>query len=176
MARDISPVRPARVQDSDVLALIYATTWRATWQGIFPHTYIESMVSRRNALWWAKNLKRATTPPPLLFVHEDKAVGYINFGNSRYGDSGFEGEIYELNILPDYQGVGFGGQLFDAARKQLERSGRLGLIAWSLQVNERCCLFYQAKGGTAFTNSVVRFGNMGILKEYDRIGYSWPAY
>ncbi len=176
MNKNVGMIKRAEIQDSDHLAHIYSQCWRATWQGIFPHAYIEGMIARRNALWWAKNLKRATTPPPLIFQYDNQEIGYINYGKSRYGDSGFEGEIYELNVLPEFQGLGFGSQLFESARADLEKAEKLGLIAWSLATNQKCCAFFEAKGGTAFTKTIVRFGDKGILKEYDRIGYSWPAY
>lgn len=172
----IGEVKTAKIQNSDVLSMIYAECWRDTWKNIFPESYIEAMISRRNALWWAKNLKRATTPAPLLLDYQGETVGYINYGKSRYGDSGFEGEIYELNVLPHYQRIGVGTHLFQAARAALEKSDLLGLIAWSIKENERCSHFYMARGGTAFTTSTVRFNDRGILKEYDRIAFSWPAY
>lgn len=165
--------RYAEICDAAALARVYSETWRATYQGIFPHDYLQHMIARRDASWWEKNLMRATTTPPLVFEHDGDVRGYINFGQSRYGRTGFEGEIYELNIRPAYQGLGFGGALFDAARAALDEQALHGLVAWSLGVNERACAFLEHKGGKPVGRAPVRFGAMGWTREFNRIAYGW---
>jgi ribosomal protein S18 acetylase RimI-like enzyme len=72
-------------------------------------------------------------------------VGYARLGDARRRDRG-TGEIYELYLLPEYQGVGLGRRLF-GARARRWREGRPRLVVRALAENAAACRFYRAMGG-----------------------------
>jgi len=43
-----------------------------------------------------------------VLVFGDKVAGYANYGRNRARSLHFEGEIYELYLRPEFQGLGFG--------------------------------------------------------------------
>ena len=55
------------------------------------------------------------------------AVGYASYGRCRDRSLPAEGEVDELYLLPEYQGIGFGRRLFKAVRNDL-RHRDLGRI------------------------------------------------
>ena len=64
---------------------------------------------------------------PLQFG--DRIAGYANYGRNRARSLFYEGEVYELYLRPEFQGLGFGSRLFNAARKDLGQSGLKSLVA-----------------------------------------------
>ena len=82
-----------------------------------------------------------------ILAFGDKVAGYANYGRNRARTLHFDGEIYELYLRPEYQGLGFGRRLFSAARKDLMQSGLKSLVVWALSDNEPAVEFYRALGG-----------------------------
>ena len=81
----------------------------------------------------------------------------------------YDGEIYELYLRPEYQGVGFGRRLFTSARRDLAQSGMKSLVLWALSDNEPAVEFYRALGGQPVARSSERFGD----KTLDKVAFAW---
>jgi GNAT superfamily N-acetyltransferase len=81
----------------------------------------------------------------------------------------YDGEIYELYLRPEFQGLGFGRKLFSAARRDLTQSGLQSLVVWALSDNESAVEFYRSLGGRAVARSSERFGT----KVLDKVAYAW---
>src|SRR5918996_606118 len=60
---------------------------------------------------------------------------------ARRGGRGPSGEIYEIYLRPECQGVGFGRRLFRAARDRLGAAGLRRLLVWALADNAAACRF-----------------------------------
>ena len=63
---------------------------------------------------------------------DEEVVGYALIGRCRGGPGG---EIQELYIRPDCQGLGFGSRLFAGARAELRARGIAPLTVWCLAAN-----------------------------------------
>ena len=83
----------------------------------------------------------------------------------------FEGEIYELYLRPEFQGLGFGRRLFTATRRDLAQSGLRSLVVWALSDNDPAVEFYRALGGRAVARSSERIGD----KTLDKVAFAWHA-
>ena len=75
-----------------------------------------------------------------------------------------QGEIYELYIRPEYQGVGFGSRLFAAARQKLKSHGLKGLVVWALEENAGALDFYAGAGGRDVAEGVEVFDSKALRK------------
>ena len=71
----------------------------------------------------------------------------------------FKGEIYELYLRPEYQGLGFGRQLFRGARDQLGAFGYKSHAVRVLSENGPACDFYAAMGGWKVAQSDEKIGD-----------------
>ncbi len=83
----------------------------------------------------------------LVIDFDDETAGYVSFGSCRNIDWKCEGEIYELYLRPEYQGVGLGRQLFEAAKNALATFGYHSLAVRVLTANNSACSFYEHMGG-----------------------------
>jgi GNAT superfamily N-acetyltransferase len=96
-------------------------------------------------------------------------VGYATLGRNRARQLNYEGEIYELYLLPQYQGIGLGTRLFAAARDKLKSHGLNGLVVWALEDNLGAVSFYHGCGGRDFAEGVEVFDGQAIRK----IAFVW---
>ena len=98
----------------------------AWYRGIIPGRELERMIARRGPSWWRSAIQRRSRLVVLDF--DDAIGGYASYGRNRVPAMNFGGEIFELYIAPEFQGLGFGKRLFSAARKDLCRT-RLCLLS-----------------------------------------------
>ncbi len=99
----------------------------------------------------------------------DQIAGYANYGRNRARSLHYEGEIYEVYLRPEFQGLGFGRKLFSAARRDLVQSGLKSMVVWALSDNEPAVEFYRALGGRLVARSSERFG----ARTLDKVAFAW---
>ena len=121
----------------------------------------------------AETLRSSTLRLALIsiLVFGDTVAGYSNYGRNRARSLSYDGEIYELYLRPEFQGLGFGRRVFSAARRDLAQSGIRSLVVWALSDNEPAVEFYRALGGRPVARSCEKFG----AKTLDKVAYAWQA-
>ncbi|EJW12505.1 Histone acetyltransferase HPA2 [Rhodovulum sp. PH10] len=169
MSTVLIEIRRAKPSDATLIAAAHDEAWRTSYRGIIPGPELEKLVSRRGPAWWDGALRKGSRVS--LFVFGDTVAGYGNFGRNRARSLPYDGEIYELYLRPEFQGLGFGRRLFQAARRDLAQTGMKSLVVWALSDNEPATEFYRALGGRPVARSSETFGN----KTLDKIAFAWPA-
>ncbi|MEL6288587.1 MAG: GNAT family N-acetyltransferase [Pseudomonadota bacterium] len=152
-------VRRPRKSDAGALASVFAEVWRATYLGILPDSYLRDMIARRSPAYWARFVERSDGL--LVAEHLDRLVGYAVFGRRRLEGSA-DGEIYELYVHPHFQGLGIGGQLFDAVTARLAANGRRDVVVWALEDNAGACSFYESRGGITVAEAEQKTGKRSV--------------
>ncbi|GGA56717.1 N-acetyltransferase GCN5 [Nitratireductor aestuarii] len=160
-------IRRAEPEDADAIAAVHDRAWRGAYAGIIPHRALNAMIGRRGPQWWANAIRRSTTV--LLLEVGGELAGYATLGRSRARDLAQAGEIYELYLSPEFQGIGFGHRLFRAAKDMLGAHGFSGLVVWVLEENDPARAFYERIGGRDAADSVEIFDNKALRK----IAYVW---
>ena len=158
--------RLATRNDATALSHIFSESWRLAYQGILPHKDLSWLISKRDGRWWSEAVNRRHI---LVVEFENEIVGYAHIGPNRKPALGAQGEIFELYILPVYQGLGLGSLLFKEARHFLYLRGYDGLVVWSLSENNIACNFYQGKGGRQVAQAFEKFSTRKVHK----IAYVW---
>ena len=160
-------VRRAKPADAPSIAATHDEAWRAAYQGIIPGTELDKLINRRGPDWWESAIRKGSRIALMQFG--DNIAGYANYGRNRARSLYYDGEIYELYLRPEFQGLGFGRKLFTAARRDLTQSGLQSLVVWALSDNESAVEFYRTLGGRAVARSSERFGT----KVLDKVAYAW---
>ena len=168
MSTTLIEIRRAKSADASDVAATHDEAWRAAYQGIIPGNELDKLINRRGPDWWDSAIRKGSRITILQFG--DKVAGYANYGRNRARSLFYEGELYELYLRPEFQGLGFGRRLFSAARKDLLQSGLTSLVVWALSDNEPAMEFYRALGGRAVARSSEKFG----AKTLDKVAYAWP--
>lgn len=155
-------IRKAEPQDAEAIADVHQQAWRGAYSGIIPHRALNGMINRRGTQWWANAIRRAAT---VLVVEIGGSVaGYATIGRNRARELSQQGEIYELYLRPEYQGIGLGSRLFAAARQRLAESGLSGLVVWALEENVGALSFYEGAGGRDIAEGVEIFDHKAVKK------------
>lgn len=162
-------VRRARTSDAAALAAAHDEAWRTAYRGIIPGPELEKLIVRRGPLWWENAIRKGSRVSLLVFG--DAIAGYSNYGRNRAKSLQYDGEVYELYLRPEFQGLGLGRRLFTAARRDLAGSGLRSLVVWALSDNDTAVEFYRALGGRAVARSSERFGG----KTLDKVAFGWPT-
>ncbi len=159
--------RPAEVADAFGISAIHDASWRQAYTGLIPHKSLDTMIRRRDPKWWARAIRNSTRV--LVMETDNHIVGYATIGPNRVSALSQEGEVYELYLLPEYQGVGIGKKLFIAAREQLLRTGFKGCVVWVLEENHPAMQFYKNAGGVDIAEGSETFN----AKTLNKVAFAW---
>ena len=168
MRTELIGLRPARTCDCETLAAIRDDAWRVAYRGLIDGVELEKLILRRSPGWWQGAISRGVKILVLEIAGE--LAGYASYGTCRIPGHRGAGEIYELYLRPSHQGLGFGRELFAAARAELDAKDLDGLAVQVLSANEPACGFYQAIGGRLTGTSSMRTG----AGKLDLSIYFWP--
>ena len=160
-------IRVAEPADAAGVASVHDAAWMEAYRGIIPGAHLERMVQRRGRAWWANAIARGSRIAVLDF--NDCIAGYASYGRNRATSLPYRGEIFELYLLPEYQGLGFGRRLFSAAQRELANHGLNSLVIWSLADNDRAVRFYEKLDGLLVGRAHETFGDVSR----ERLAYGW---
>jgi ribosomal protein S18 acetylase RimI-like enzyme len=149
-------VRRALSADASRIAAVHDAAWAGTYRGIIPGRDLERMIARRGPVWWKRALDRHTAV--LVLEVGGEISGYATVGPNRMRMLPFAGEIYEIYLMPEVQGLGFGRLLFAAARDELRRYGLASFAVRVLAENDGARAFYERLGGTVAAETGERIG------------------
>ena len=167
MSTVLIEIRRAKSSDAGAVAEAHDEAWRGAYQGVIPGIELEKLITRRGPDWWDSAIRKGSRISILAFG--DNVAGYANYGRNRARSLFYDGEIYELYLRPEYQGLGFGRRLFTSARRDLLQSGLKSLVIWALADNEPAVEFYRALGGKAVARSSERFGGRSL----EKVAFAW---
>src|SRR6516165_2728749 len=169
MSTILIEVRKAKPSDATAIASTHDEAWRCAYQGVIPGPELDKLINRRGPRWWDSAIRKGSRIAVLAFG--DCIAGYANYGRNRARSLYYDGEIYELYLRPEFQGLGFGRKLFTAARRDLVQSGLQSLVVWALSDNEPAVGFYRALAGKAVARSSERFG----ARVLDKVAFGWNS-
>jgi GNAT superfamily N-acetyltransferase len=141
-------IRPGTIDDITEVSKAYAESWKSTYVGLVPESFLKGMTPEAAAQIFADSLKPnsysyffyvAETP-------EGRIVGFADGGKERSNPESGMGELYAIYLLKEFQGQGVGWQLFQAAVQSLLRSGMTNMIVWVLEQSPYR-KFYESMGG-----------------------------
>ena len=160
-------VRRAEARDAEGITEVHDAAWRNAYDGMIPAKELNRIIARRGPRWWDRAIRRGTA---ILVLEVGGAVcGYATFGPNRARNLVQKGEIYEIYIKPEYQGIGLGTRLFLAARRELARFGFDTVVVWALADNDNACRFYRNAGGRKVARANERFGEVALTK----VAFAW---
>ncbi|WP_420413147.1 GNAT family N-acetyltransferase [Roseibium sp.] len=168
MTTDLIDLRAARTADCKALAGIHNEAWLGAYRGVLHGLELQRMISRRGESWWRGALARGVNIKILAIA--DVPAGYATYGPCRLRNTKMDGEIYELYLKPEYQGLGFGRRLFEHIQKIFADRRASGIAVQVLSDNDPAKAFYQAIGGQLSGKSWHRVGGRRLELSI----YVWP--
>lgn len=166
-------VRPARALDARSIARLDVETWRTTYAGVLPATYLVGLSERRREAGWRAVILREPRDVRVAVDAESRIRGFGSCGPNR-GEPFFAGEVFTLYVAPDWQNQGIGRQLLIALFRRLVMAGRRSAIIWVLRDNP-ARFFYERMGARLVSHRPLPVGGTAV----EAIAYGWrdlPAF
>lgn len=162
MSQALISIRRATTDDAEQIAAVHDASWREAYRGLIPGRELERLIARRGPRWWRAAVDRGSRILVLSrhdsAAHPEALAGYVSYGHNRAPALDYAGEIFELYLLPEYQGLGFGARLFHAGRRDLADHGLDTMLVWALAENARAISFYRRLGGAPTRRASEKFG------------------
>ena len=164
-------LRSARPADAAAIARVHVESWRATYAGLLPDSFLHRLSVAEHAARWTRMLRPGGDT---VLVVEDGRHGVVGFGSAGparqdqmpVGD--WQGEIYTLYLLTDWQGRGLGRALIHGLFDRLVEAGQPRIALWVVAANPTR-FFYEAMGGRTIARRSEPFAGVML----DEIAYGW---
>jgi L-amino acid N-acyltransferase YncA len=164
-------IRQARLEDAREIAHVRVITWRATYRNLLPEDVLANLSYEKSEETW-REILTSNQRQGYAFVAEDhetgQVVGFAIGGPERNADLLYQGELYAIYILPEYQGKGLGRRLAASVARSLLKAGMKSMLIWMLDGNPADG-FYRTMGGIPRRVMNVTIGE-GV---YRQTGYAW---
>jgi GNAT superfamily N-acetyltransferase len=163
-------IRRATVDDAVAIARVRVESWRTTYRGMIPKTYLDGMSVESSAALWTKVLTAAPATIS-VFVAED-ADGVLGFasGNRLAAPKlGFDSELSAIYLRPEFQRNGIGRRLYDAVAGAQRGHGANGMIVWVIAANKGARAFYEALGARLLVEQAFEWDGLDLVEA----GYGW---
>jgi GNAT superfamily N-acetyltransferase len=149
-------VRPARVEEAEVIAGVHVRSWQAAYVGIVPQQILDRLSVERRASSWRATIEGAGEERVWVVEDDGGVRGFASIGPARDVDlPPGSGELYAIYLEPEAWSQGFGRALFQGAAEDLRARGFDPLVLWVLTDNVRGRRFYEAAGWRADETSRV---------------------
>jgi len=163
-------IREANQSDANGIAKVHVDCWRSTYGGIVPADFLADLSYHESEKLW-RDVLIDSNMPGFVYVavnDEGQIVGYIAGGPEREGNRLYEGELYSIYILKEFQRQGIGRSLTAAASKKLLQSGLKSVMLWTLAVNPYRG-FFEALGGQVVNEETIEIGGSRLVQ----VAYGW---
>ena len=160
-------IRASQKDDVPAMSRVYVQTWQDTYLGVVPFGYLYAMSAPELEDGF---LNEQQSRQVISYVAEDagRVIGFISGGYERQGDDIYNGEIYALYVLKNYQRQGIGKKLVSALATRLNHFGIYSMCVWVLEHNPYR-QFYEKINGIFLRNH-----RMPIADEMvDVVAYGW---
>lgn len=163
-------IRQAHLEDAPAIAKVNVDSWRTTYAGIVPKTFLDDMSYEEYENRWINRLSDSGSNI-FIYVAEDQPrqiVGYVIGGPNRDPDDVYLAELYAIYLLQSHQGYGLGRMLTQRLVQSLLQADMHSMLLWVFAGNP-AQHFYEALGGQRLRTNQFELAGI-ILEEY---AYGW---
>lgn len=163
-------IRRAESSDAEAIACVHVTSWQETYQGLMPDSVLDTLSVERRSRQWEQTLEDPTDLYHLTFVAlvNNTIVGFANYGKEREGDPRYQGELYAIYLLKEFQGRGIGRALMQDTALGLLDLNISSMLVYVLSDNPSR-EFYEKMGGKYVREKPIEFGGSSLLEA----AYGW---
>ena len=164
-------IREAEAGDETGITQVHIASWRSTYQGIVSDDTLANLDAERREKMWREMLTNPESSN-FAFVAETgmgEVVGFASGGPESSGEEDFDGELYAIYILEEFQRQGIGRRLTQAIIRRLIDDGYYSMLLWVLKDNQGSRKFYEKMGGELVGEKQYEIGGELL----DAVGYGW---
>lgn len=143
-------IREAAIDDAEELGAAHVAAWQAAYPGLIPDRYLAALDPIAGSDRWRQSIaNRDSASTTLVAEVGGRIAGFTSYGSPRDQVPDGWGEVWAINLHPDYWRQRIGTALFRSAVTGLIGRGYRHGYLWVLQGNERAIGFYRRQGWPA---------------------------
>ena len=141
-------VRQATPADAQAIAAIHAASWKTTYRGLLPDTFLDTITAESREPMWNQVLGNPAHPGTIWVATYDGAiVGFCSVAPAQTGSGSSDTlEVQTIYLKPASERQGIGSALFREVLRHAAEAGYHRLELWVHQDNTSARFFYEAHG------------------------------
>ncbi|QUW24099.1 GNAT family N-acetyltransferase [Sporosarcina sp. Marseille-Q4063] len=162
-------IRKADIKDIPGIAKVHVDSWRTTYKGIVPDTFLNRLSYESREQIWKRGIEENH-----IYIAEDESgqiVGFATGGKERTGKyEKYKGELYAIYLLKGQQRKGLGQKLFNSVVYDLMDKKLNSMLIWALEENSACG-FYEKLGGMKVDTAEIEIDGLKL----GEIAFGWDG-
>lgn len=143
MEVEISALLP---EDIDGVAAVHVQAWQAAYPGIMSDEFLGNLSTEMAADYW-RHVAWRRDGNAFVARCDGHIAGFTAVGEHRKPGTD-AGELYGLNVAPEYWGTGVATELLHRAERRLLQLGFSDVVLYVASENDRGRRFYEREGWT----------------------------
>jgi GNAT superfamily N-acetyltransferase len=163
-------IRRATAADAPAIARVRIESWRTTYRGLIPDSYLDGMqVDASTALW--ERVLTAEASPASVFVAtlRDEVVGFAAGNPLAETKHGADSELSAVYLRHEFQRAGIGRRLVAAVVDDQRSRGATAMIVWLIAGNKAARSFYESLGAELAVEQPFQWDGLDLVEA----GYVW---
>jgi GNAT superfamily N-acetyltransferase len=161
-------IRRAKPDDAHRIAWVHLESWKTTYPGIIPQSYIDGLKIENGLRNWQERLTQGDGPVVLVAEDEAGIFGFAAGGAIMHPVDGFDGELGAIYLLATHQKQGAGAALVRRIASDLTERAFRSMAVWVLKANPSRG-FYERMGGVQVAEQGIEIGGVTLPE----VAYGW---
>lgn len=161
-------IREAGPTDAAALARVHVCSSRAAYRGILPDHYLAAFSCAVQEKFFADLLRKKEIFCYAAEQPSAEVVGFAAGCRERTGHPVYQGELYAVYILPQYQRRGIGRLLVQRVAQRFYETGVSAMRVWVLAENAALD-FYRLLGAQQIESRLIEIGG----RRTEEVSFGW---
>ena len=166
-------LRRATVADAEAIAAVRIESWLATYRGMIPDAYLDSMKLEESITHWHTILEAlpAANDRICVFVAESEGevIGFASGMLLPESKLEMNAELTAVYLRPGWQRSGIGRRMVQKVARTLQAQGSNSLLVWVIAENAIARNFYEELGGALLLEQKFSWDGLDLMEA----GYGW---
>jgi ribosomal protein S18 acetylase RimI-like enzyme len=165
-------IRQAKPNDAPAIAIVNIASWHSTYRGLVADEVLDGMEFEQYRAKWENILAHQEKGNGFCFAAENESgemIGYSCGGKNRHDKFTFDGELFAIYLLREYQGKGIGKKLFLTSIEEFRKQNISSFLLFVLSSNTGSRKFYESFKPDFTANEMITIDN----GQYCDICYGW---
>ena len=166
-------LRSATVADAEAIASVRIESWLATYRGMIPDEYLDSMKLEESILHWRTILEALPAAGERICVFvaetEGQIIGFASGMLLPEPKLGMKAELTAVYLRPAWQRSGIGRRMVQKVARTLQAQGSNSLLVWVIADNAIARNFYEELGGALLHEQNFSWDGLDLMEA----GYGW---
>lgn len=162
--------RRATAADAAAIAALRVDSWRTSYRGVIPESYLDSMRADDSAAMWSQVLQ-AERPGIAVFVAaaDEEIVGFASGMLLSPAKLDCDAELTAIYLKPIAQRGGAGRRLLALVAEAMQRNNASSLLTWVIADNKPARKFFEELGAALLVEQPFSWDDL----ELTEAGYAW---